>query len=380
MTTVQDLIKLCDRQQLFEEFAKRFCDKPEDIKDDAAQRFYDFLDTLLAKTPIAPGDDIVICEPIYDSRAGFYYSSTVISASDLKEYFRELDYFEELNGIDADSISDETALSLLEKQDRLFEKGREFLSDKPSGSFPGHIESYAYEYEPWDTILGYIVPPHIIGSPMQYIFTASVLYEMTFFGYDEKDLDKERKEIEESIEEIEQFKSLLLEQQKEQLESFEDLEREFGFTDNRTDEEKEHDLFVMRKDGIKTSLEWYREMKRVYADFTCDMKYFITEREREGTWYHEWAKVKHSGETFWNDDSILLSVETMRDVDIYSFFYDVIPNYDAYEDAVIDKDLWENIKERSKEYSTQIQKCIAEAESWVQETLKQYDVFTIIGQ
>ena len=380
MTTVQDLIKLCDRQQLFEEFAKRFCDKPEDIKDDAAQRFYDFLDTLLAKTPIAPGDDIVICEPIYDSRAGFYYSSTVISASDLKEYFRELDYFEELNGIDADSISDETALSLLEKQDRLFEKGREFLSDKPSGSFPGHIESYAYEYEPWDTILGYIVPPHIIGSPMQYIFTASVLYEMTFFGYDEKDLDKECKEIEESIEEIEQFKSLLLEQQKEQLESFEDLEREFGFTDNRTDEEKEHDLFVMRKDGIKTSLEWYREMKRVYADFTCDMKYFITEREREGTWYHEWAKGKHSGETFWNDDSILLSVETMRDVDIYSFFYDVIPNYDAYEDAVIDKDLWENIKERSKEYSTQIQKCIAEAESWVQETLKQYDVFTIIGQ
>ena len=380
MKTVQDLIKLCDRQQLFEEFAKRFCDKPEDIKDDAAQRFYDFLDTLLAKTPIAPGDDIVICEPIYNSRAGFYYSSTVISASDLKEYFRELDYFEELNGIDADSISDEIALSLLEKQDRLFEKGREFLSDKPSGSFPGHIESYAYEYEPWDTILGYIVPPHIIGSPMQYIFTASVLYEMTFFGYDEKELDKERKELEESIEEIEQFKSLPPEQQKEQLESFEEFEREFGFNDNRTNEEKQHDLFGMRKDGVKTSLEWYREMKKVYADFTCDMKYFITERERDGTWYHEWFKGKHNGETFWNDDSILLSVETMRDISMYDFFYDVIPNYDAYENAVIDKDLWEHIKERSKEYGTQIQECIAEAESWVQETFREYEVFTIIGQ
>ena len=380
MKTVQDLIKLCDRQQLFEEFAKRFCDNSEDIKDGAARRFYDFLDTLLAKTPIAPGDDIVICEPIYDSRAGLYYSSTVISATDLKENFRVLDFFEELNGIDADSISDETALALLEKQDELFEKGREFFGDEQSGSFPGHIESYAYEYEPWDKILGYIVPPHIIGSPMQYIFTASVLYEMTFFGYDEKELDKERKELEESIEEIEQFKSLPPEQQKEQLESFEDLEREFGFTDNRTDEEKEHDLFVMRKDGIKTSLEWYREMKRVYADFTCDMKYFITERERDGTWYHEWAKGKHSGETFWNDDSILLSVETMRDIGLYKFFYDVIPHYDKYEDAAIDKDLWENIKERSKEYSTQIQECIAEAEDWVQDTFKEYEVFTIIGQ
>lgn len=380
MTTVQDLIKLCDRQRLFEEFAKHFCENPEDIKDGAARRFYDFLDTLLAKTPIKTDDDIVICEPVYDSDCGLYYSSTVISAKDLKEDFRVLDFFEELNGIDADSISDETALALLEKQDRLFEKGREYLSDKPSGSFPGHIESYAYEYEPWDKIVGYIVPPHIIGSPMQYIFTASVLYEMTFFGYDEKELDKERKELEESIEEIEQFKSLPPEQQKEQLESFEDLEREFGFTDNRTDEEKEHDLFVMRKDGIKTSLEWYREMKRVYADFTCDMKYFITERERDGTWYHEWAKGKHSGETFWNDDSILLSVETMRDIGLYDYFYDVIPNYDKYEDAVIGKEMWERIKERSKEYGTQIQECIAEAESWVRETFKEYDAFTIIGQ
>ena len=369
---VQELILKCDRQLLFEEFAKRFCEKPEDIKDDAAKRFYVFFDTLLAKTPVKTDDDIVICEPVYDSDidCGLYYSSSVIKAKDLKENFRALDFFEELDGINADSISDETALALLEKQDELFEKGSEFLGGEPSGSFPGHIESFAYEYEPWDKILGYIVPPHIIGSHMQYIFTASVLYEMTFFGYDEKELDKERKELEESIEEIEQFKSLPPEQQKEQFETFEDLEREFSFTDNRTDEEKEHDLFVMKKDGIKTSLEWYREMKKLYADFTCDMKYFITERERDGTWYHEWFKGKHNGETFWNDDSILLSVETMRDIGMYDFFYDVIPNYDAYENAVIDKDLWENIKERSKEYSTQIQECIAEAESWVQETFR----------
>lgn len=64
MKIVKDLLATCDRQRLFEEFAKHFCENPEDIKDGAAQWFYDFLDTLLAKTPIAPGDDIVICEPI----------------------------------------------------------------------------------------------------------------------------------------------------------------------------------------------------------------------------------------------------------------------------------------------------------------------------
>lgn len=91
---------------------------------------------------------------------------------------------------------------------------------------------------------------------------------MTFFGYDEKELDRERKELEESIKEAEQFESLPPEQQKEQLQSLEDFRREFGFTDNRTDEEKEHDLFVMRKYGIKTSLAEYREMKRIYDALT----------------------------------------------------------------------------------------------------------------
>ena len=131
---------------------------------------------------------------------------------------------------------------------------------------------------------------------------------------------------------------------------------------------------------LVTFLLRYREMKKLYDDFTCDMKYFITERERDGTWYHEWAKGKHNGETFWSDDSILLSVETMRDIGLYKFFYDVIPHYDKYESAVIDKDLWEHIKARSKEYGTHIQECIAEAEDWVQEAFKEYDVFTIRGQ
>lgn len=45
--------------------------------------------------------------------------------------------------------------------------------------------------------------------------------------------------------------------------------------------------------AIKTS-DWkprlFLSFYRVYNDFTCEMKYFITERERDGTWYHEWAK------------------------------------------------------------------------------------------
>lgn len=378
MKTVQDLISLCDRERLWEEYAK-LCDIPHDKMDIAAQRFYGFIDTLLTTQIFAPGDNTVFCEPIYNE-GRICYDSVVISASDVKEFFRPLEYFDKLEGVSPERISDELALSLIEEHSMLIEKGKEILGNSKAGSYPGYIESYAYEFEPWNEILAYYVPHHIIGSPEQYIYAAAVLYEMSFFGYDKAAVEKERKELDESIAEAEQMKALPSEEQKKHSHSIDEVFEELGYTDDRTEEEKERDKFKIRKDDIISSLLQYREMRKVYDDLTCDMKYFITDKERDGTWYHEWAKGRHNGENFWNDDSILLSVETMRDIGVYKFFYDVIPHYDKYESAVIDKDLWEHIKERSKEYSTQIQECIAEAESWVQETFKQYDVFTIIGQ
>lgn len=69
-----------------------------------------------------------------------------------------------------------------------------------------------------------------------------------------------------------------------------EVRKELGITDDRTEEEKAFDKFVGRREMLITFLLRYREMKRVYNDFTCEMKYFITERERDGTRYHEWAK------------------------------------------------------------------------------------------
>ena len=36
------------------------------------------------------------------------------------------------------------------------------------------------------------------------------------------------------------------------------------------------------------------------------MKYFVTDRERDGTCYHEFYKGRWDGKTFWKEDSISL--------------------------------------------------------------------------
>ena len=380
MKIVKDLLVTCDRQRLFEEFIKLHSDFPKEKKDEIFAKFNALIDSLKDKTEMIVGaDDIVCSEPTYED-GKIRYGSVAVSADDVRKFFRPLDFFDELDSLAPEDITDDMVEPLLAKCQEISDKSVEYLGDKTSGSYPGYIERYGYMLGSRDDIICYIVPSHIIGTDEQYQLLASVIFEMTFFGFDEKQAEQERKKLKESLVEMEQLDSLPPEEQAKHFHSTEELEEELGITDDRTNEEKARDEFTGRKEMLVTFLLRYREMKKLYADFTCEMKYFITERERDGTWYHEWAKGKHSGETFWNDDSILLSVETMRDIGLYKFLYDVIPNYDKYEDAVIDKELWERIKECSKEYSTQIQECIAVAESWVQETFKQYDVFTIIGQ
>ena len=211
---VQELISKCDRQRLFEEFAKHFCEKPEDIKDGAARRFYDFLDTLLAKTPIAPGDDIVCSEPTYED-GKIRYGSVAVSADDVRKFFRPLDFFDELGSLAPEDITDDMVEPLLAK----------------CQSYPGYIERYGYMFSPHDKIISYKVPAHIIGTDEQYQLLASVIFEMTFFGFDEKHAEQERKKLEESFEEMERLDALPPEEQAKHFHSTEELEEELSIID-----------------------------------------------------------------------------------------------------------------------------------------------------
>lgn len=126
----------------------------------------------------------------------------------------------------------------------------------------GRVEIYAYEMTPMREILGYQISQACSYFLGKYKFACSILYEMTFFGYN---LDNQEKEvihfsngIKEQIEEIKSGEAKLV--------PVEDLFKHFGFEDTRSEAER---LF----DSEKFTIEGNYSKKITEALYKLEKEY-----------------------------------------------------------------------------------------------------------
>ena len=108
------------------------------------------------------------------------------------------------------------------------------------------VEHYAYEMTSMQEILGYQISQACNYFLGEYRFACSILYEMTFFGYDvvrqEKEVTQLSDKLKEQVEEIESGSA--------KLASVENLFEHFGFEDNRSEAEKLFDSEKFTIDGV----------------------------------------------------------------------------------------------------------------------------------
>lgn len=128
------------------------------------------------------------------------------------------------------------------------------------------IEHYAYDFENVSDVIGYSISNacrYYIGNDYQY--AASILYEMSFFGYtikhQEDTVEEERNSLKEAVDDIEK-------QGETSLISFDELCKNLGFEykDTRTEEEKQFDLSII-KNRIDNSTEVFKllvELEKSY--------------------------------------------------------------------------------------------------------------------
>lgn len=240
---VKELIQSAPRFELIDD-SLALMDIPPERTEAAKERFGEFLDRLDGIEPTSTG--YVILGVVYAENgrerleANLYCDSELPGLAEIKG---------ELAKFDSDSDAERLC------------------------NVVSNTKRYAYEYKPWGEILGFRVlrsNARDVGSTK---LAAAVLYEMTFFGFNEENVKAEREKLDAAIAEVDLSKEISI--------SAEELFSRFGWRDERTEKEKENErLAAIREqmENLRRSWESLRRyVKRIPLKTLCDVIEISTE-------------------------------------------------------------------------------------------------------
>jgi hypothetical protein len=132
----------------------------------------------------------------------------------------------------------------------------------------GYVEHYGYEFDPMREILSYEVSKACLqyfNDPRQ--VAASILYEMTFFGYSVDNQEEEATQLLDSLnEQADEITEALENGDESKLSSFEDVVDHIGWVDTRTEEDKafEHDISTIEGEFYIKLRDRLYDLERAY--------------------------------------------------------------------------------------------------------------------
>lgn len=122
-------------------------------------------------------------------------------------------------------------------------------------------QCYAFELSPWREVLGYEVNIANAQEVGIAAFCAAVLYEMTFFGFDEKAVDAERQKLYDSLREAEELDKLPPEERAKHFFSAEEVFAELGIPEP-SEEERRETHRQMCREMMFNSLRTYQMLEK----------------------------------------------------------------------------------------------------------------------
>lgn len=126
----------------------------------------------------------------------------------------------------------------------------------------GSINSYGYEFSPWEEVLGAEVFLSNAESYDKDAFAADILWELSFNGYTAEEQKERQEELEKAIEEVKEMSSLPKEEREKHFHSIDEIREKFGW-ETPSEEEKEKIRLNMYKDSAKTTVRKIAELRRL---------------------------------------------------------------------------------------------------------------------
>jgi hypothetical protein len=215
---VQELLKSCDRMLLIDHIItqKHYAvEKRAEIE----MVYFDLFDRLLALTPQRDETHLMIFGAKYVDDGNIAYTIEVLKDEDVQSSRKNKEASKEISKVRNDNLGQLTTDELRAVVDG--------LSDKNV-----FMQGYGIELSDWDNILGFDVSDYSVATVGKEFLMALILAEMTFFGFDEVQKNKER----DNLLEIERERAADPEAFDAKCVSAEDLFRKFDM--ETTQEEK----------------------------------------------------------------------------------------------------------------------------------------------
>lgn len=207
--------------------------------EDLANAFERFCKMLSGLT-VEPSDVVLVALPVTED------GKTRIDA----EYFEKQDFEEKLKTISDKEIPSYTDADVEDRYGEYLDETADFLP-----------VSYAYEFTPWEKVLGATVFPENFENVGRISFASSILGEMSFNGMTREHQNERMAELEEAIREAEEISKLPGEEGSRHFVSSRVLYSEFGIEKDEKDRKEEMRLMML--DCVKTREAAIKEFKRI---------------------------------------------------------------------------------------------------------------------
>lgn len=126
-------------------------------------------------------------------------------------------------------------------------------------------EIYSMSFIDWDLVMGWIVPEYVQKKYSVENITAHLLWEISFFGFDEDEMKHEKHLLEEAVEEAKKIKDMPPEEAEKRLRPFSDLAIEPGCLE-------EDEIIASVKKSREYNVELFKKYGEINSAITEEYK------------------------------------------------------------------------------------------------------------
>lgn len=110
------------------------------------------------------------------------------------------------------------------------------------------------------------------------------------------------------------------------------------------------------------------------------MRYFVFNKDRNGTCYHEFYKGKWDKKTNWKHDSLYLDDDVLScNIGFVEAIREVIFDYDLYGVTEISVEQWDEIGKFIINKDSNSIALYQELNKWLEKVFQEHDCFTVLG-